>query len=384
MTNPGGAFKISRVIVAFNTKGCFFTKQFGKHFPNEVRWKSMSQKCNDKLVLLGEILTRQFNFYTAQRIQRLTQITSLYQRLYTEHAIKRMVSRLATRWQTYRPKSFGFLIGISLFNWQKEKITDDEMKSCISEFESLSQQSRQYKPRNQCNVNENGQKSDMSWSVQQLNNGGWEPVISKENLHVWRKAVPGSYLYEYKVFGSFGDIPARAFFDVQIDTEYRKKWDKLVVKLDIIDKDEMEGNEVIHWVMHYPYPMYSRDYVYIRKSMIDQDNKVMVLMSRATDHPSCPADKKFVRVRKYFSQMVIRPHRNFDDTGFDYLLTYFDDPEAAFPAPAYNWMASTGVPDFVEKLHDAARRLFNQTPAQLASTNTNSIPNTTAMQQMFA
>lgn len=28
--------------------------------------------------------------------------------------------------------------------------------------------------------------------------------------------------------------------------------------------------------------------------------------------------------------------------GFDYILTYYDDPQAAFPTPAYNYMARTG------------------------------------------
>ena len=29
--------------------------------------------------------------------------------------------------------------------------------------------------------------------------------------------------------------------------------------------------------------------------------------------------------------------------GFDYVLTYFDDPKAMFPGPAYSWMATSGV-----------------------------------------
>lgn len=66
-----------------------------------------------------------------------------------------------------------------------------------------------------------------------------------------------------------------------------------------------------------------------------------------------------VRVYDYVSQMVIKPHdESFYDYGFDYMLTYFDDPRASFPSPAYNWMASRGVPEFVETLHQAALKLF--------------------------
>jgi len=46
-----------------------------------------------------------------------------------------------------------------------------------------------------------------------------------------------------------------------------------------------------------------------------------------------------------------------DRNGFDYILTYCDDPQACFPTPAYNWMASSGVPEFVNKLHQAAKVL---------------------------
>lgn len=38
----------------------------------------------------------------------------------------------------------------------------------------------------------------------------------------------------------------------QLDTEYRKKWDSLVIKLDVIERDAATGSEVIHWVTHFP------------------------------------------------------------------------------------------------------------------------------------
>jgi len=40
--------------------------------------------------------------------------------------------------------------------------------------------------------------------------------------------------------------------NVQVDLEFRKQWDKLVITLDVVDRDELSGTEVVHWVMHYP------------------------------------------------------------------------------------------------------------------------------------
>uniref|UniRef100_G3TFH8 StAR-related lipid transfer protein 7, mitochondrial n=1 Tax=Loxodonta africana TaxID=9785 RepID=G3TFH8_LOXAF len=160
-------------------------------------------------------------------------------------------------------------------------------------------------------------------------------------------------------FGTYTDVTPRQFFNVQLDTEYRKKWDALVIKLEVIERDAVSGSEVLHWVTHFPYPMYSRDYVYVRRYSVDQENNVMVLVSRAVEHPSVPESPEFVRVRSYESQMVIRPHKSFDENGFDYLLTYSDNPQTVFPRYCVSWMVSSGMPDFLEKLHLATLKAKN-------------------------
>ena len=46
----------------------------------------------------------------------------------------------------------------------------------------------------------------------------------------------------------------------------------------------------------------------------------MVIVSRSTDHPSCPRNDQYVRVELYQSKLVIRPHTSFDD-----VITIFID-----------------------------------------------------------
>ncbi|KGL74929.1 hypothetical protein N309_00285, partial [Tinamus guttatus] len=170
----------------------------------------------------------------------------------------------------------------------------------------------------------------------------WEMVMDKKHFRLWRRPIEGTHLYQYRVFGTYTDVTPRQFFNVQLDTEYRKKWDSLVIKLDVIERDLATGSEVIHWVTHFPYPMYSRDYVYVRRYRVDKENNMMVLVSRAVEHPSVPEDPEYVRVRTYESQMVIRPHKTFDENGFDYLLTYSDNPQTVFPRYCVSWMVSSG------------------------------------------
>ncbi|KAM5253646.1 stAR-related lipid transfer protein 7, mitochondrial isoform 3-T3 [Hipposideros larvatus] len=243
----------------------------------------------------------------------------------------------------------------------------------------------------------------------------WEMVMEKKHFKLWRRPITGTHLYQYRgepawcgflsvcsrvvqvpraltvlfwlfsgkchgllcavyplpdhkslgvfailcFFGTYTDVTPRQFFNVQLDTEYRKKWDALVIKLEVIERDVVSGSEVLHWVTHFPYPMYSRDYVYVRRYSVDQENNLMVLVSRAVEHPSVPESPEFVRVRSYESQMVIRPHKSFDENGFDYLLTYSDNPQTVFPRYCVSWMVSSGMPDFLEKLHMATLKAKN-------------------------
>lgn len=277
----------------------------------------------------------------------------------------------------------------SVFVWNREGIDDNDFDQTIRQFWKMYRE--QLANGGNGNHKLNGKNGNG-------NNGGlngdddeWEEVIIKEHFQVYRKLLSkDSYLYQYKIFGTFKDIPAKAFFLVQLDTAFRKAWDRLVVKLDIVDSEgnhihSSQGNDVdyedilddciqsresfdsknqvVHWIMHYPYPMYCREYCYVRRAKIDRENNLMILVSRSTDHPNCNDNgtingkQKYVRVNTYDSRMVIRPHSTFDENGFDYLLTYFDDPQSNFPSAAYNWMACSGVPDFVNKLHDAAVKL---------------------------
>lgn len=43
----------------------------------------------------------------------------------------------------------------------------------------------------------------------------------------------------------------------QLDTEYRKKWDALVIKLEVVDRDPNTGSEIVHWATHFPVSFYT-------------------------------------------------------------------------------------------------------------------------------
>lgn len=318
-------------------------------------------RTNEKLNTIALLFAKQCNAIAAQRIRRAMQIVGFYHNLgYDKQTIKKVVESLGSCFLRSRPgKPLYFLVGACLFSWEKERISEKEITDYGREMDQM--------------YNTNKDDGSTANLPRETLGDSWEIVINRETLVVWRKPIDSSYLYEYKVFGSFSDIPARAFFNIQTDLECRKQWDKLIVDLNIVDRDVTSGCEVIQWIMHFPYPMYSREYLFVRKCVVDHEKKMMTMMSRATEHPSCPKKNNYVRVSTFRSHLVLKPHTSFDENGFDYILTYFDDPQAAIPSPAYNWMASTGVPDFVDKMHKAAMSLNDGEYTRTSRTENNTM-----------
>lgn len=123
--------------------------------------------------------------------------------------------------------------------------------------------------------------------------------------------------------------------------------------------------------------MSSRDYVFARRNLVDDESGCMVVVSHAVKHPECPVRKGIVRVDHYMSDMVISPHKSFDDNGFDYLLTYYDDPQSSFPSFVYSKMAASGVHDYIAKLYEATRRFQEGTKASCAAQSSRTKDNPT-------
>ncbi|XP_072342132.1 stAR-related lipid transfer protein 7, mitochondrial [Scyliorhinus torazame] len=297
------------------------------------------------------ILASQCSYVTGQRLRRAQQIGQLYSNLYSEHSRRSLFTNLWRRFQS-RHSGSGKLVAAfaAVFMWDNERIRDEELQRCLSDFKSVEAPA----PEKQRN------RELAEWEpVHRKEDDAWELVMDRPSFRLWRRPIPGSHLYQYRVFGTYTDVTPRQFFNVQLDTEYRKKWDELVIKLEVIERDDLSGSEIVHWVTHFPYPLYSRDYLYIRRYHVDQNSNIMVLVSRAVEHPEVPESPNYVRVSTYQSQMVIKPHRSFDENGFDYLLTYSDDPQTVFPRYCVSWMMSSGMPDFLEKLHTAAVRARN-------------------------
>lgn len=83
-----------------------------------------------------------------------------------------------------------------------------------------------------------------------------------------------------------------------------------------------------------------------------KDRCIVIANCAVTDSasiiPLC--EKKYVRVETYRSTMVVRAHHSFDSKGFDYVLSYFDNPESNIPKYAYNWLINSGGPYYLQQV----------------------------------
>ncbi|XP_059171536.1 stAR-related lipid transfer protein 7, mitochondrial-like [Physella acuta] len=315
-----------------------------------------------KLHALSIVLTQQCNRVAALRLRRAFQILGLYQRIYGEQLLMQNVKRQFN----FRTRPLLTLLSAAIFQWEQERVTDEELEKCCYEIEE---------------VNKLLESSDKSSPVLEVKpcsyqHSDWENVVNTNDFKIWRRLIPNSTLYQYRVYGHFTDIPPRAFYNTQVDVDYWKDWDKNTMEVKIIDRDDKTDSEVVHWVYKFPYPMYPRDYVYVRRCKVNLATGTMVITGRSTDHPSCPLSDNYVRVATYCSQMVIKPYTTFDENGFYYVMTYFDDPQTNFPPMCYNWLASTGVHEFLEKVHKAACRKHEKSIEPAAARidkNTNNI-----------
>uniref|UniRef100_A0A336KQ21 Phosphatidylcholine transfer protein n=1 Tax=Culicoides sonorensis TaxID=179676 RepID=A0A336KQ21_CULSO len=272
----------------------------------------------------------------------------------------------------------GFVVSASIlgaYDWKKERIEFDSVKKELKEFELVDRLKQnlicqlcakrilignfKVKGIDYCNCDrsevlrlaekENGKNvhDDLD------DENGWEPYIERSKMITWRREVkPG--LYAYKVYVEYPDVSPEDFLFVQTNNEYRKKWDNTAIKLDIVDSEEETNSQVIYWEMLWPKLFSNRDYVYNRRYFIDEKTNLIIIVNKSTQHPKCPENYYYcVRVKDYYSYMVIRPKTTFTSPGLEFVLTYFDNPGLSIPTSITTWVAQRQMPDFLDKLHNA-------------------------------
>lgn len=191
----------------------------------------------------------------AQRFRRGQQMFCLYSKLWEEKALKEFLRKMKLQVMR-RGKELVFgAVGVTIYNWDKNRIPDAEVLSHINELEYM----RDLKQKTMiCNVCNNENSADDTCDCPNKKNlyetyDNWSVFIEKKDMIVWRRVHP-SGCFEYKVYGSYDDVFADDFVNVQIDINYRRQWDNTAIILDVIEKDpHPESNsDIVYWEMLWP------------------------------------------------------------------------------------------------------------------------------------
>lgn len=247
----------------------------------------------------------------------------------------------------------GALTSAAVFSWENDGISDEELQQAASDDFLLDLS--------------NDQADEVLISL------GWEKVLRKEYLMLYRRFDHDLQIYIYKMLGTFDDITALVFLQVQLDTDYRMSWDDHALRLSIIDRNDDIQSDVVHWIQRFPFPLTNRDYLYVRRYCLDTSvaaSPKLVMKCHSITHPDVEVDKKNVRVNNYESSIIIQSNSRLDEKGMKFIMTCCEDAKATIPSSTYSYLAQSGIPNFVEKLHDAAMKL----PKSKQSLQIDSIP----------
>lgn len=320
---------------------------------------------------VAHVCKKQFEFVAAQRIRRYIQIFQLYTKIWDEVALREFMRSWRLRLARNTKHFLISATGVTVYNWDRERISDEEINRHNREIEGIHKLRDSTVVCAKCHLrlvidvvqpNVKYCKCNIQSSCVPNQDCSWQPFIERQDMLIWRKEEPDSGgLFAYKVYGSFSDVTADDFLQVQIDVDYRKQWDPTAQELKIIETDpksELSINhstDIIHWEMIWPKLFSNRDYVYQRRWIVDREKGLVIIVSRVTEHPDVPERRGTYRVKTYWSYMVIKPYTEFHEPGIEFGLTYFDDPGVAVPSTVTAWVALRGLPDFLVRMRQASK-----------------------------
>jgi len=188
-------------------------------------------------------------------------------------------------------------------------------------------------------------------------NDGWEHVYEGKSIKVMRRKLKEQDLYEYRCFGSYDDISPTDFVDAQFDNNYRLSWDDNISVLEVLEEDKETKSEIIQWITKFPYPMYPRLYLFVRRKIIDEEQRKITVICSALDQSAYEGRRNGsnVRVTEYKSKLTVWARKSFDEDGLSYLLSYHEDPKSSIPSFAYNYIVNRTGPAFMERVHQASK-----------------------------
>lgn len=322
-----------------------------------------------ELTNILRMVVRQCEVQTAERIRRGLQLYSVYSRLWGEEAALALFNNLR-RMLVARGRSLLLsAVCFSKYDWETNKISNERLKGAMRDLESVEELCKATVQCQDCGKRQviDQQMSNVEYCMCEGQLGytdtsrvydSWEPFIERKHHVVWRKRHEvHQHLYAYKVYGAYDDVSLSAFMEVHLNSDFRTEWDDTALQLRVLESHKESNSDLIYWLVKYPHFFANRDYIFKRRFLWNEAKQEVVIMSEAVSPDHVPEEKGIHRVNEYWSVMVIKAKEDANQPGLEYTLTYFDNPGTSLPQWLTNFIAVTGFPSYLQKLHGAALNL---------------------------
>lgn len=211
-------------------------------------------------------------------------------------------------------------------------------------------------------------------SEEQIKLEGWKVVHRNEIFSLYKRRVPANSAgpVEYLMMGQLPDVSPRTFLHSNIDYDCRKKWDMTMHDMNVlgvpsggsgVDTSGGEGEELAEDLLYYrtswPWPLKDRDYTLARRCKVFPDRNAIVLVSRSTEAPHCPAKSGVIRVDNYWCRSAfMASSSSIDSIGTSFVTVFCDDQKVPLPPMVMDILSSQAekvVPASIARLHAVAR-----------------------------
>jgi hypothetical protein len=197
---------------------------------------------------------------------------------------------------------------------------------------------------------------------------GWQQIGDEGGIKVYRRAVTGSKLFEFRGIGTVNaSIPK--MIAIMADFKYLPEWvygcrkGELVAKNfdeEELDRKSDDYHEILYGINDLPWPLEPRDY--ILKAHVEfvqptkNDSFKVILVMNSITHPNYPQREKMVRMVKMSSTIVLTPIKGDESkTRVDFAVT--TDPAGNIPA----WVTNLAAREIPSKTLLSLRQFVNKT-----------------------
>jgi hypothetical protein len=162
----------------------------------------------------------------------------------------------------------------------------------------------------------------------------WQLRADKEGIPVYTRKVEGSPILEYKA-SVIIDAPISKVIKLYEDEKQISRWYFQCVHSELVEKDGPK-NEIIYLVLHLPWPVAPRDFVFMRTR--SEDPASGTISYNLTALPDrLPLVKGMIRVNSIKSLWVFKPLPNNKTEVF---FQQHTDPAGSVPASIINGLAA--------------------------------------------